>query len=191
VLQFNANGVLIMSKSSVRHRSAVCVSSTLILVAACSVSPRTAESPAPAGTVISTGAQPAAGRAPDAAAATGAAEKRVVGNPSRLLSPAIMAGNTLYLSGQLGTAGRDSGVAGETRAAIRNARSILQNAGLDLSDVIAVTAYLTDVGDYQAFNTAYLELFTTDPKPTRTTVIVKELVQNAKVELTMTAVRSK
>jgi len=136
------------------------------------------------------GAQGAAQAAPPPAQTAG---KRVI-NPSgrggSMLSPGIMIGNTLYLSGQLGTAGRDSGVAGETKAAIESARRILQAAEMDLKDVVSVTAFLVDTADYRPFNSAYTSLFTTNPRPTRTTVFVKQLVNNAKVELTMTAVKT-
>ena len=120
-----------------------------------------------------------------------AAAKQVIGNPSGTLTPGILIGNTLYLSGQLGTRARADGIAGETKAAIEAAQTILKNAQMELTDVVAVTAYLVDVNDFQAFNQAYTALFTTQPRPTRTTVIVKELVSQAKVELTMTAVKAR
>jgi enamine deaminase RidA (YjgF/YER057c/UK114 family) len=119
------------------------------------------------------------------------AGKQVIGNPSSTLTPGILIGNTLYLSGQLGTRGRAEGVAGETKAAIESAQNILKAAQMDLTDVVAVTAYLVDVNDFQTFNQAYTAMFSTQPRPTRTTVIVKELVSQAKVELTMTAVKAR
>ena len=107
-----------------------------------------------------------------------------------MLTQGIMVGNTLYLSGQLaGRAARDSGIGPETKSAIRAAETILKAAGMDLSNVVSVTAYLADIADFQAFNAAYTELFTTDPRPTRTTMQVAALVGGAKVELTMVAVR--
>lgn len=117
--------------------------------------------------------------------------KQLVGRGSNLLSPGILVGNTLYLSGQLGTQGRAEGISGETRAAITNAQNILKMAQMDLPDVVSVTAYLVESADYQAFNKVYTEMFSAMPKPTRTTVIVKELVNSAKVELTMTAAKAR
>jgi 2-iminobutanoate/2-iminopropanoate deaminase len=112
------------------------------------------------------------------------------GRAGALLTPGIMVGNTLYLSGQLGSrASRDSGIGPETKSAIRAAQGILQAAGMDLANVVSVTAYLSNIADFQAFNAAYTEMFTTDPRPTRTTLQVAALVGNAKVELTMVAVR--
>jgi enamine deaminase RidA (YjgF/YER057c/UK114 family) len=149
-----------------------------------------------AGTAVLTAIVPSVSMAQgsgQAAPPTQTAGKRVIsggGRGSAMLSPGILIGNTLYLSGQLGTAGRDSGVAGETKAAIESARRILQAAEMDLKDVVSVTAFLVDTADYRPFNAAYTSLFTTDPRPTRTTVFVKQLVNNAKVELTMTAVKT-
>jgi enamine deaminase RidA (YjgF/YER057c/UK114 family) len=117
--------------------------------------------------------------------------KQVIGNPSGTLTPGILIGNTLYLSGQLGSRGKADGVGGETKAAIEAAQNILKMAKMELSDVVAVTAYLVDISDFSAFNTAYTSMFTTQPRPTRTTVAVKELVGGAKVELTMTAVKTR
>jgi enamine deaminase RidA (YjgF/YER057c/UK114 family) len=119
------------------------------------------------------------------------AAKQVFGNPSNTLTPGILVGNTLYLSGQLGSRGRADGIGGETKAAIENAQNILKMAQMELTDVVSVTAFLVDINDFQAFNTAYTAMFTTQPKPTRTTVSVKELVGGAKVELTMVAVKAR
>lgn len=121
--------------------------------------------------------------------------KRVIvpagGRSGGMLSPGIMVGNTLYLSGQLGTSGRADGVGGETKVAIESAQKILKAAEMDLADVVSVTAYLVDPADYQPFNAAYTALFTTEPRPVRTTVFVKELVNSAKVELTFIAVKAR
>lgn len=140
--------------------------------------------------------------APQPMAVAAASGKHVVlpaGTTSagNLLSPGIMAGNTLYVSGNAGTdpathALAPGGVGPETTQAIANSRAVLQAAGMDLSDVVSVTAYLTETADFQAFNAAYRALFTTDPRPTRTTVVVKQLVSaGAHVEITMTAVKSR
>ena len=119
--------------------------------------------------------------------------KQAFGNASKTLQGAILVGNTLYLSGQLGTAaGRAEGIGGETKSAILAGQKLLKAAEMDLPDVVAVTVYLTDVADFQGMNTAYSELFSAIPRPTRTTVVVKELVvAGAKVEVTMTAVKAR
>jgi 2-iminobutanoate/2-iminopropanoate deaminase len=56
---------------------------------------------------------------------------------------------------------------------------------------VSVTAYLADMSDYARFNEIYKEYFTSTPLPTRSTVAVKELARGARIEMTMTAVRSR
>lgn len=113
-------------------------------------------------------------------------------NKSPAIAPGILVGNTLYMSGSTPPrAVRDSSVAVQTKATITAIRATLQLAGMDLSDVVSVTVYLSDINDFQAFSTAYGEMFTTDPRPARTTVAVAGLVGGAKLELTMTAVKTK
>lgn len=70
-------------------------------------------------------------------------------------------------------------------------RTVLKAADLDLADVVAVTVYLGDISDYARFNEIYREYFKSQPLPTRSTVAVKELARGARIEMTMTAVRSK
>jgi 2-iminobutanoate/2-iminopropanoate deaminase len=169
-------------------RGRLIVLSGLVVVAACSVHTSRSSQDTPTPVVTA----PASGPAMAVPQQAGGKRQIVPGGRGNttLLSPGILVGNTLYLSGQLGSAAaRDSGVGPETRSAIRNAQNILRAAGYELSDVVSVTAYLANIADYQAFNTAYREFFTTDPRPTRTTVAVGALVNNAKIELTMVAVK--
>lgn len=111
------------------------------------------------------------------------------------LSPAILVGDTLYLSGSTGgdpASGQlvKGGFEPELRQVFSNLQTVLKSADMTLADVVAVTAYLADMSDYARFNDIYREYFTSNPLPTRSTVAVKELARGARVELTMTAVRS-
>ena len=67
---------------------------------------------------------------------------------------------------------------------------VLKAAEMDLTNVVSVTAYLADIADYDRFNAIYREYFTVVPLPTRSTVAVSALARDARVELTMTAVRT-
>jgi 2-iminobutanoate/2-iminopropanoate deaminase len=112
------------------------------------------------------------------------------------LSPAILVGDTLYLSGSTGGDPRTGelvkgGFEPEMRQIMSNVQTVLKTAGMDLSDVVAVTAYLADMADYARFNEIYREYFASPPLPTRSTVAVKELARGARIELTMTAVRTR
>jgi 2-iminobutanoate/2-iminopropanoate deaminase len=112
------------------------------------------------------------------------------------LSPAIMVGDTLYLSGSIGSdpvTGQlvKGGFEPELRQIMSNVQVLLKAAGMDLSDVVSVTAYLGDMSDFARFNEIYREYFKAEPLPTRSTVAVKELARGARLELTMTAARSR
>jgi 2-iminobutanoate/2-iminopropanoate deaminase len=101
------------------------------------------------------------------------------------LSPYKKAGNTHYISGQIG---QENGqlvsdeVGAQTLRAIENIVTILKQNGLDITDVVDVTAFITEQSDYDMFNDAYRTGFQ-EPFPTRTTVTVKSLPLGAKVEL--------
>jgi 2-iminobutanoate/2-iminopropanoate deaminase len=108
-------------------------------------------------------------------------------------SPGILAGDTLYLSGQLG---RDpataklvpGGIEAETRQALANLRTVLQAAGMDFADVASVTVFIRSFDDFERFNRVYREHFPADP-PARATVEVSGLNLGASIELQMTAVK--
>jgi 2-iminobutanoate/2-iminopropanoate deaminase len=111
------------------------------------------------------------------------------------LSPAILVGNTLYMSGATGGDPKTGqlvigGFEAEMRQIMTNLQSVLKVAGMDLTNVVAVTAYLADMSEYTRFNEIYREYFKVEPLPTRSTVAVKELARSARIELTMTAVRT-
>jgi 2-iminobutanoate/2-iminopropanoate deaminase len=120
-----------------------------------------------------------------------AQERRVFnppGAPTNLpFSNGIQVGNTLYLAGVQGTVSTD--IEAETRSALAAIKKVLDAAGFKPSDVVQVTVYLKDVNDFPKMNAAYREFFP-DPKPTRTTVEVARLVNDAHIEITSVAVRS-
>jgi 2-iminobutanoate/2-iminopropanoate deaminase len=108
-------------------------------------------------------------------------------------SPGILAGNTLYVSGHLGQdpAARrvvPGGIEAETRQIFADVREVLKGAGMDLSDVVSVNVYLTNLEEFPKFNEVYREYFPRDP-PARTTVGVAALNIGARVELQMVAVK--
>jgi 2-iminobutanoate/2-iminopropanoate deaminase len=132
-------------------------------------------------------------------AAVQAADRRRVIRPEKTpntglpYSPGILAGNTLYLSGNLGRSPVNAalvpgGIEAETRQALANMREVLRTAGMDFKDVVSVTAYITNFDDFAKFNAVYREFFPTDP-PARATVQVAALNIGARVELQMIAVK--
>lgn len=112
------------------------------------------------------------------------------------LTPAILIGDTLYLSGSTGgdpVTGQlvAGGFEAEMRQIMSNVQTVLKEAGMTLADVVSVTGYLADMSDFTRYNEIYREYFTSTPLPTRSTVAVTGLARGARLELTMTAVRTR
>jgi 2-iminobutanoate/2-iminopropanoate deaminase len=112
------------------------------------------------------------------------------------LVPAILVGDTLYLSGSTGgdpATGQlvPGGLEPEMRQIVANLRTVLAAADMTFADVVTVTAYLADMAEYARFNELYREVFPNGAYPARSTVAVRDLARGARLELTMTAVRSK
>lgn len=101
------------------------------------------------------------------------------------LSPAVRAGDFVYVSGQVPT-GADGkvvqgGIAEQTRQVMENIKSALALAGASMSDVVKCLVILTDVKDFAEFNKVYATYFPQNP-PARTTLEAK-LVIDIKVEI--------
>ena len=110
------------------------------------------------------------------------------------LSPGILVGNTLYLSGSTGGDPATAqlvpgGFEPEMRQVMANMMTVLEAADMDLSNVVRVTSYLTDMDDYALYNEIYREYFTQEPLPVRASVAVRELARGAVIEMIMIAVR--
>lgn len=108
-------------------------------------------------------------------------------------SQAILAGNTVYVSGQLpidpatgAFAGED--IAAQTRQSLTSLKNILSAAGADLPDVVKTTVYLANIADFAAMNAVYGEFFTA-PYPARAAFEVACLPKNALVEIECVAVK--
>ena len=94
--------------------------------------------------------------------------------PKGPYTPAVRAGDFVYVSGQVprdhatgALAGAD--VATQTRQTLSNVQRVLEQAGASLTDVVSVTVYLAHADDWSAMNAVYAEKFQ-PPYPTRTTV---------------------
>jgi reactive intermediate/imine deaminase len=108
-------------------------------------------------------------------------------------SPAILQGNTLYVSGEIGadlkTRKIPADFENEVRTCLENIQIILKAAGMDYSNVVSVQVYLTDMNLFARMNKVYAEIFKA-PRPARTTIGVKALaVPQAHIEITVTARR--
>jgi 2-iminobutanoate/2-iminopropanoate deaminase len=106
-------------------------------------------------------------------------------------SQALVAQGFVFCSGQIAldpSTGQlvEGGIREQTRRVLSNLSEILEAAGSGLERVVRVSAYLSDLGDFQAFNEVYQEFFR-PPYPARTTVEVKGLPRGAKVEIDVIA----
>ncbi|PID32233.1 reactive intermediate/imine deaminase [Candidatus Saccharibacteria bacterium] len=93
-------------------------------------------------------------------------------------SPIRQAGNTYYISGQVGvdpeTKQAPADIASQTKQVMRNMQTVLAEAGLQLSDVVKVGIMLRDMADFTIVNETYQTYFE-PPRPARSTVAVREL----------------
>ena len=89
-------------------------------------------------------------------------------------TPAVRAGDLIFVSGQVPRDPRTGELAGndfetQARKVLENVRGVLAAAGATMDDVVSTIVYLTDVDDWGKFNEVYKEFFHA-PFPTRTAV---------------------
>ena len=101
-------------------------------------------------------------------------------------SQAVRAGNTIYLSGQIGlepaTMTLADGIDAQLDRVLRNLRAVAAAAGATLNDAVKVTVFLTDMGNFARVNEAMAQFFT-QPYPARAAVGVASLPRGALVEI--------
>ncbi len=101
-------------------------------------------------------------------------------------SQAILAGSTLYISGQLpvnpqtGTAPQT--IEEQTIQCFKNIEAILSEAGFSKNDVVKSTVLLSDIADFAAMNAVYGEFYS-EPFPARVAYQVAALPLGVKVEI--------
>lgn len=105
-------------------------------------------------------------------------------------SPAYEANGFVFLSGQVGVDPADGSrvddVAGQTRQIMATIGAMLDDVGLDHSDIVKTTIFLTDMADFGAVNEIYGSYFEAAP-PARSTVAVAALPGGFLVEIEVTA----
>ena len=101
-------------------------------------------------------------------------------------SQAIRAGNTVYLSGQLGldpaTGNLRDGIEAQTRQVLDNLQAVAAAAGGSLDDVVKLTLLLADLGDFAKVNEIMASRFT-QPYPARATYQVAALPKAGRIEV--------
>jgi 2-iminobutanoate/2-iminopropanoate deaminase len=107
-------------------------------------------------------------------------------------SQAVKAGNTLYVSGQIPVDTKTgkkvaNDIAAETSQVMKNIWSILNAAGMDFSNVVKCSVFVTDMRDFSLVNATYEKYFDSDP-PARETIEVAALPKGVNVEISCIAV---
>ena len=106
-------------------------------------------------------------------------------------SQAIKVQNQLFASGQIAINPATNEFVGgdiisETHQVMNNIKALLQSEGLTFDNVFKTTVFLSDMGDFQNFNSVYANYFP-NIKPARSCVQVAKLPKNAKVEVEIIA----
>ena len=107
--------------------------------------------------------------------------------PRGSYSPAVRAGDFVFVSGQLpidAASNRivSASVAEQTRQTIENLKTVLSAAGAGLADVVKCSVFLADIRDFAAMNEVYAEFFG-EAKPARSTVQAVLPSSEARVEI--------
>ena len=100
-------------------------------------------------------------------------------------SQAVRAGNTIYLSGQIGLDPLSmqlvEGIDAQIVRVFENLKAVAAAAGATLNDAVRFTIYLTDLANFARVN-ATMANYLSEPYPARAAVGVKELPRGALVE---------
>ena len=101
-------------------------------------------------------------------------------------SQAIRAGDTVYLSGQIGldpaTGALVEGLDAQAHRVFRNLRAVAEAAGGTLDHMVKLTLLLADLGDFAEVNEIMKEYFR-KPYPARATYQVVALPRGARIEV--------
>lgn len=108
-------------------------------------------------------------------------------------SQAIEVNGFVYTSGQLPVDPATGefapgGIKEQTHQSLTNIKSILEQAGTSMNNVIKTTVFLNDMNDFAAMNEVYAQFFQ-QPYPARSAVAVEKLPKGALVEIEVVAAK--
>jgi 2-iminobutanoate/2-iminopropanoate deaminase len=108
-------------------------------------------------------------------------------------SQAVVAGNTIYVSGQLPIDAETGefvpgGIKEQLHQVFKNLRYILEEAGYSMSDLVKANVFLSDLANFAALNEVYAQYFS-EPYPARVAYQVAALPKAALVEIDVIAVK--
>ncbi len=110
-------------------------------------------------------------------------------------SQAVMAGDTLYASGQIPINPLNGQLVGETieeqaHQVFKNIKGVLDAAGLELTNVVKTTVMLDDINNFKTVNEIYAQYFI-EQFPARSTFQVVKLPMGSKIEIEFIAYKGK
>ena len=121
------------------------------------------------------------------------AKRRAVktGPPNGIYTPAIIVGDLVFTSGQIGLDSKTGqlveGFEAQFVQVFRNLAAVLEASGSSVDNMVKATVFLADMNDYNKMNELYRAKFKGDP-PARTTVQVAALPRGARIEIEAIAV---
>jgi 2-iminobutanoate/2-iminopropanoate deaminase len=115
--------------------------------------------------------------------------ERITTNPAAGFADAVTTaggGRTIYVSGNVGFGSQgkvvDGGMHAEARATFDNIERVLRSAGSDLSQIVKINAFITDLDEYPAYAEVRAERFG-EQLPASATVEVSGLLVGAHIEI--------
>jgi len=108
-------------------------------------------------------------------------------------SAAVEAGGFIFISGQIAldpkTGEAITDIQSATRQVLTNMQTILDAAGLKLTNIVKTTIYLINITDFSAVNEVYAGFFPEEP-PARSTIEVSALPKGVPIEIEAIAARN-
>jgi len=109
-------------------------------------------------------------------------------------SQAILIGNTLFTSGQIALNPKTmelnlEDIETETKQVMDNLKAVLDAADMTFENVVKVTIFIMNMGDFARINSVYSTFFDKATSPARETVQVAGLPKGVNVEISMIAVK--
>lgn len=107
---------------------------------------------------------------------------------------AVLAGNTLFISGQIAINPVNgeltmSTIQEETEQVMRNLKAVLQAADMDFENVVKSSIFISDMNKFSEINSVYSKYFNEETAPARETVEVANLPKFVNVEISMIAIK--
>jgi 2-iminobutanoate/2-iminopropanoate deaminase len=108
-------------------------------------------------------------------------------------SQAVLAGSTLYVSGQIPFVPETMTLVSEdikdqTRQSLANVQAIIEEAGFTINDIVKCTVFLADMNDFAVVNEVYADFFGAH-KPARCAVEVSRLPKDVSIEIDAVCVK--